>query len=247
MRCRTLVRPLADCRAVGRRRSPGKSGRLARRVRPAFPWPRIILYKVELRYQPRNPVWWRYRLYGVFRSRDAPYPQRKIIGPTFFRMKYGTRQRRIPLDIVDKKTRSRIMSRIRGQDTKPEIALRKSLHARGFRYRTHARDLPGKPDLVFPRFRAIVLVHGCFWHRHLDCRLATTPASNVEFWQRKFQRTVERDQRVLAELLENGWRVATVWECALGKRDLHLASSQLEQWLKSDELQKEIPFSGAHC
>ena len=177
----------------------------------------------------------------------CPYPQRKIIGPTFFRMKYGTRQSRIPLDIVDKKTRSRIMSRIRGQDTKPEIALRKSLHARGFRYRTHARDLPGKPDLVFPRFRAIVLVHGCFWHRHLDCRLATTPASNMEFWQRKFQRTVERDQRVLAELLENGWRVATVWECALGKRDLHLASSQLAQWLKSDELQKEIPFSGAHC
>ncbi len=136
------------------------------------------------------------------------------------------------------------MSRVRGQDTKPEMALRKSLHARGLRYRTHARELPGKPDLVFPRFRAIVLVHGCFWHRHLSCRLATTPASNVEFWQKKFQRTVQRDKSVQIKLLESGWRVATVWECALGQCDLPLVSSQLEQWIRSEERQKEIPDPG---
>ena len=135
------------------------------------------------------------------------------------------------------------MSRIRGRDTKPEIALRKSLHARGFRYRTNAREIPGKPDLVFPRYRAIVLVHGCFWHRHSDCRLSTTPNSNVEFWVNKFQGTVERDRRVLNELLGKGWRIATVWQCALSKRELNLTSSLIEEWLKSDERQKEIPFN----
>ena len=96
------------------------------------------------------------------------------------------------------------MSRIRGRDTKPEIALRKSLHGRGFRYRKNARELPGKPDLVFPRYRAIVLVHGCFWHRHLDCRLSTTPTTNVDFWVEKFQRTVERDRKVLNEPVREG-------------------------------------------
>ena len=149
------------------------------------------------------------------------------------------------MDIVDKKTRSRIMSGIRGQDTKPELLIRKSLHGLGLRFRTHVRELPGKPDLVFPKYRAVILVHGCFWHRHANCPLSTTPSSNAEFWQRKFQGTIDRDARNLKDLLESDWRVGTVWQCALGKKDLRQTSALLEKWLKSDVAHIEIELKAA--
>lgn len=107
------------------------------------------------------------------------------------------------------------MSRIRGKDTQPELALRKALHRQGFRYRLHDAGLPGKPDLVLPRYKTVVFVHGCFWHRHEGCSIATTPKSNTQFWTDKFERNVARDIRSQALLEELGWRVFVVWECEL--------------------------------
>ena len=117
-------------------------------------------------------------------------------------------------DVVDRATRSRMMSAIRGRDTRPELEVRRLLHREGLRFRLHAA-LPGKPDLVFPKYEAVVFVHGCFWHRHPNCRYATTPASNQEFWQAKFNANVARDKRVVARLRREGWRVFTVWACRI--------------------------------
>lgn len=134
-----------------------------------------------------------------------------------------------------------MMSGIRGKNTKPELALRRALHARGFRFRLHSGKVHGRPDLVLPKHRAVVFVHGCFWHRHEGCRFTTTPSSRPEFWQAKFQANVSRDSAVRAILLEDGWRVATVWECALRKPDQVAASTELlSAWLLFDEDQIEI-------
>jgi DNA mismatch endonuclease, patch repair protein len=117
--------------------------------------------------------------------------------------------------------RSENMRRIRGQDTKPEIALRSALHRQGFRFRKNDRRLPGKPDIVLPKYRTVVFVNGCFWHRHEGCSKATTPKTNTGFWLEKFRQTVERDKRKAAELEALGWVVIVVWECEI----VHCASS----------------------
>lgn len=136
-------------------------------------------------------------------------------------------------DIVDKKTRSRMMAGIRGANTKPELALRRALHARGFRFRLHAKNVHGRPDLVFPKYRAVVFVHGCFWHRHEGCRYTTTPSTRQEFWQAKFRANMARDSAVRDALLDKGWRVATVWECALRKPEqVEVAADLLAEWLR---------------
>lgn len=119
-------------------------------------------------------------------------------------------------DFLTPAERSDRMSRIRGKDTQPELALRKVLHRLGLRYRLHGAGLPGKPDLVFPRYRTVVFVHGCFWHRHDGCNIATTPKSNTPFWLEKFEKNVTRDARVATQLEALGWRVFIVWECELG-------------------------------
>lgn len=119
------------------------------------------------------------------------------------------------MDIVDRQTRSRMMSRIRGNNTKPETRLRKALHARGFRFRLNVRTLPGTPDIVLPKWNAVIFVHGCFWHRHPGCLKSTTPTTNVDFWKRKFAANVARDARALSELHERNWRTVVVWECAI--------------------------------
>lgn len=116
-------------------------------------------------------------------------------------------------DIVDRRTRSRMMSGIRGKNTKPELAVRSFLHRRGLRFRLHARHLPGRPDLVLPRYRTVVHVHGCFWHRHSRCRFAYMPASNRKFWENKLAGNAERDRRNDRELRRLGWRSITIWEC----------------------------------
>ncbi len=118
-------------------------------------------------------------------------------------------------DKLTPEERSWLMSRVRSKDTKPEWVLRSALHRLGFRYRLRRKDLPGKPDLVFAKYRTVVFVNGCFWHRHPGCSQATTPKSNVEFWERKFRRNVERDARNHQVLCEYGWRVVVVWECEL--------------------------------
>jgi DNA mismatch endonuclease (patch repair protein) len=114
---------------------------------------------------------------------------------------------------VEQKRRSRMMSRIRGKNTKPALAVRKAAHGLGFRYRIHARELPGCPDLLFSRRKIAMFVHGCFWHRHENCRYSYAPKSNIEFWEKKFQNNVARDARVRGELEGMGWKVAVVWEC----------------------------------
>ena len=139
------------------------------------------------------------------------------------------------VDIVDAETRSRMMAGIKGKNTRPELALRRALHARGFRYRLHSKKAQGRPDLVLPKYRAVVFVHGCFWHRHLGCRYATNPKSRAEFWEVKFAANVARDSAVRAALLEAGWRVATIWECALRKPEqIAVAADQLSTWLLSE-------------
>ena len=119
------------------------------------------------------------------------------------------------MDVVDSATRSRMMAGIRSKDTKPEMTVRRYLHSKGFRYRLHTRDLPGSPDLVLPKYRVAIFVHGCFWHRHLGCRYTTIPASNIEHWNEKFRVNIERDKRKQAALEAEGWRVIVVWECEL--------------------------------
>lgn len=126
-------------------------------------------------------------------------------------MRYGVYM----TDIVDSGTRSRMMSGIKGKHTRPELLVRSGLHRRGFRYRLHPRDLPGRPDLVLPKYGAVIFVHGCFWHRHPKCRYATTPATRQAFWQEKFEANIQRDRRDQAALRQAGWRVFVVWECAL--------------------------------
>jgi DNA mismatch endonuclease (patch repair protein) len=138
-------------------------------------------------------------------------------------------------DVVDAPTRSRMMAGIGGKHTHPELAVRRALHRAGFRYRLHARDLPGRPDLVLPKHRAAIFVHGCFWHRHSGCRYASTPATRREFWATKFQQNVERDARTLAALQTAGWRTAVVWECATRGGLSEHAVTRLKAWLTSDE------------
>ncbi len=140
-------------------------------------------------------------------------------------------------DVVDPATRSRMMAGIRGKNTKPELLIRKALHARGFRYRLHC-DLPGKPDICLPRHRAVIFVHGCFWHGH-DCHLFKWPKTRPEFWRAKIARNREVDRLAEERLLADGWRVATVWECAIkGRHRLQLPDvlDTLQAWLVSDVL-----------
>lgn len=132
------------------------------------------------------------------------------------------------MDVVDQATRSRMMSGIRGKDTKPELIVRSALHRAGLRFRLHAK-LPGRPDLVLPKYRTVVFVHGCFWHRHEGCRYTTTPASNTEFWREKFVGNVKRDARVKQQLEEQGWRVEVVWSCQLSAPELAKLSDKIRK------------------
>ena len=121
------------------------------------------------------------------------------------------------------------------------MILRKALHARGLRYRLHAGDLAGRPDLAFPKYRAVVFVHGCFWHRHEGCRYATTPATRPDFWKRKFAANVKRDKDVRRHLASNGWRVAIVWECTLRNPGLvATATESVIDWLNSEDILLEL-------
>ncbi|MBD9639854.1 DNA mismatch endonuclease Vsr [Ensifer sp. ENS07] len=146
------------------------------------------------------------------------------------------------IDIVTPEKRSLMMSGIRGKDTKPETLIRKALFALGWRYRLHDKRLPGKPDLVFPRLRAVIFVDGCYWHGH-DCHLFRMPSSRVHFWAEKIGRNRQRDIDVRRKLDELGWRHLTVWECALkGKTRLPITDviGQVVVWLESGKGAAEI-------
>lgn len=145
------------------------------------------------------------------------------------------------MDSVNKSTRSRMMAGIRSKNTKPELALRRVLHAAGFRFRLHAKDVVGCPDLVLPKYRAVVFVHGCFWHRHPKCRYAAVPSTRAEFWQIKFQKNLARDAKVLEELVRIGWRTAIIWECALRTpSQVEHACAILATWLHGGSLVLEL-------
>ena len=121
-------------------------------------------------------------------------------------------------DVLTKEQRHFNMSHIRGKDTRPEEIVRKYLFSKGYRYRKNDSRYPGKPDLVLPKYHTVIFVHGCFWHRHPGCRYATTPSTNREFWQRKFDRNTARDRDVQNQLKADGWNVIVVWECELPER-----------------------------
>jgi len=135
-----------------------------------------------------------------------------------------------------------MMSGIQSKNTKPEMLVRRYLHAQGFRYRLHTRELPGSPDLVLPKYHVVIFVHGCFWHRHASCRFATQPASNIERWETKFQSNLERDAKNMAALQAKGWRVLVVWECELKREPLdrlqRLASEITQQTIDQLEFIK---------
>ncbi|MBS1519875.1 MAG: DNA mismatch endonuclease Vsr [Bacteroidetes bacterium] len=138
------------------------------------------------------------------------------------------------MDIWSKDKRSDVMSRIRSKNTKPEIDLRSYLHAAGFRFRIHRKDLPGKPDIVLPKYKTVIFVHGCFWHYHADCNEGRIPSSNSKFWQTKLSKTIERDLSHQAALTAAGWQVIIIWECELeGKQRLEQTLRSLIDKIKS--------------
>lgn len=122
-------------------------------------------------------------------------------------------------DVFSKEKRSWIMSRISGRDTKPEIIVRKLIHCLGFRFRLHVRTLPGNPDIVLPRHRKVIFVHGCFWHGHENCKRSKKPSTNTGFWDKKISDNVERDKAVTATLNKLGWQSLTIWQCDIRDRE----------------------------
>ncbi|WP_339665587.1 very short patch repair endonuclease [uncultured Pseudomonas sp.] len=144
-------------------------------------------------------------------------------------------------DVVDSSTRSRMMSGIRGKDTAPELAVRRYLHAMGYRFRLHEKNLPGSPDLVLKKHNLVIFVHGCFWHRHPDCFYATSPATRREFWQNKLTRNAQRDEEQRLLLAGLGWRVLVVWECGIK----HAADKmgEITDFIVSDEIRGHWPLA----
>ena len=125
---------------------------------------------------------------------------------------------RIPVvDIVSPERRSEMLRAIRSRDTKPEKTVRSWLHRNGYRFRVNRRDLPGTPDIVLPKYGLAIFVHGCYWHRHENCRLASVPKSNVEYWETKFEKNLERDRRKIGECRKAGWQIHIIWECETRK------------------------------
>lgn len=150
-------------------------------------------------------------------------------------------------DVVDKATRSRMMSGIRAKDTYPETFVRKGLHAQGFRYRLHVKGLPGSPDIVLPKYGALISIMGCFWHGH-DCRYFKVPATRTDFWLKKIEENRARDARNLASLQAQGWRTLVVWECAIragGKVKPSLdVIALISEWLRSGAISAEVNENG---
>lgn len=147
------------------------------------------------------------------------------------------------MDVLTPEQRLRNMQSIRSKNTRPEVRLRSALFARGLRYRLHQSDLPGRPDLCFPKYRAVVFVHGCFWHGH-DCPLFVTPVTNREFWMKKIETNRLRDESCRRKLHEKGWRVLVVWECLIRGKDrllIDCAADLVQRWLKSGTVDVDLP------
>lgn len=143
----------------------------------------------------------------------------------------------------DKKalSRSEMMSRIGPRNTKPEIVIRRGLHAAGFRFRLHRRDLPGTPDVVLPKHRVVIFINGCFWHRHESCGHFKLPKTNTDFWEQKISGNVARDRAAIEELRKDGWRVLVVWECETRKAALQQLIDEIASWITGNNNEGEIP------
>jgi DNA mismatch endonuclease (patch repair protein) len=149
-------------------------------------------------------------------------------------------------DVLTPKQRQLNMSRIRGRDTKPEMLVRRGLHARGLRYCLHDRRLPGRPDLVFPKYHTVVFIHGCFWHAH-GCALSKLPGTRQDFWQKKLEGNVARDRRILSALQVSGWRVLVIWECALRgplRLDEMAVLDHVARYIRSEHVSLFMEISG---
>lgn len=150
-------------------------------------------------------------------------------------------------DSLSPARRSWNMSQIRSKDTKPEVAVRSILHRNGFRFRLHSRVLPGRPDIVLRRFRSVVFVHGCFWHRHKGCSNSTLPSTNRSAWRKKFEQNVDRDRRNITALRELGWRVFVVWECEVpGGRSASRMLKELTELQEAESLSRRL-FNVTNC
>ena len=145
-------------------------------------------------------------------------------------------------DIYEPRKRSEIMSRIRGRGTKPEVIVRRIAHRLGFRFRLHRKDLPGRPDMVFPRHRAVIMVHGCFWHRHPGCKHASAPKTRESFWKNKLEDNVARDRRNETALRDLGWRVLVIWECET--KDSETVADRIESFLRQEDAKRKEESEG---
>ena len=137
-------------------------------------------------------------------------------------------------DVLSKEQRKRCMSHVRGKDTKPEVMVRQFLFAQGFRYRLYRKDLPGKPDIVLPKYRTVIFINGCFWHGHSGCKYATIPEANHDFWLAKISGNVERDKTNYAKLFELGWKVVEIWQCELKPKFREQTLNNLLTELRND-------------
>ncbi|MFD0870722.1 very short patch repair endonuclease [Paenibacillus residui] len=137
------------------------------------------------------------------------------------------------MDKFDKEKRSEIMRKVTGKNTKPEIIVRRLLHRMGYRFRLHRSDLPGKPDIVLPKYKTVIFIHGCFWHGHEGCARSKLPATNRDFWEKKIAKNKVRDKEVFNQLEELGWRVLIIWSCEIQKKKMGILSRRLEKYLKN--------------
>ncbi|RSO58652.1 DNA mismatch endonuclease Vsr [Acinetobacter lactucae] len=140
------------------------------------------------------------------------------------------------VDKVDTETRSRMMANVKSKNTKPELKVRSLLHRKGLRFRLHGKDLPGKPDIILPKFKAVIFVNGCFWHGHKNCKLAKLPTTKIEFWENKINKNQLNDEKNIENLIKNKWRVCILWGCAIkgNKVNLETSINTIYEWLHSD-------------
>lgn len=135
------------------------------------------------------------------------------------------------MDVFDKDKRSRVMAKVKNKNTKPELLVRSLLHRMGYRFRIHRKDIPGKPDITLPKYKAVIFVHGCFWHGHEGCPNAKRPQSNLEFWDEKLNENIDRDKKTICELERMGWRVLVIWTCEIN--DVDTLSQRIENFMKN--------------
>lgn len=147
------------------------------------------------------------------------------------------------MDIWDKKKRSEVMSKIRSKNTKPEILLRKALFSKGLRYRINYKKLPGKPDIVFPKYKTVIFVHGCFWHGHKNCKIAHIPKSNINFWKNKIEKNKERDGLNYERITHLGWKIVVVWECQISKKTIQELAENITLVLNETSITSESIYN----